>query len=206
MRRVSRLRVRALGADDLYVPVWIDDRGWNDQVLYFAFIDRMSDGDPDVGLPEGATAVGGDYEGGDLRGLVDLLPYLDGNGQMVLSWSNGGPFNLWQANAWLYRPTFRAIPLPTYRVDPPVTGAGLQPRTPIRAIDTRDTGQRVQAGRILKVPLAGKVQMSDAALPFREAPEGKVVITEFVPCDQLEAQLDAAALSGLIGGPAIAGP
>lgn len=86
-----------------------------------------------------------------------LLPYLDGNGQMVLSLSNGGPFNLWQANAWLYRPSFRAIPLPTYRVDAPVTGAGLQPRTPVRAIDTRDTGQRVQPGTILKVPLAGKV-------------------------------------------------
>ena len=86
-----------------------------------------------------------------------LLPYLDSNGQMVLSWSNGGPFNLWQANAWLYRPSFKSIPLPTYRVDAPVTGAGLLPRAPLRAIDTRQTGQRVKAGTILKVPLAGKV-------------------------------------------------
>jgi hypothetical protein len=41
-----------------------------------------------------------------------LLPYLDSAGQMVLSWSNGGPFALWQRNAFLYRPSFFALALP----------------------------------------------------------------------------------------------
>jgi len=86
-----------------------------------------------------------------------LLPYLDDNGQMVLSWSNGGPFNLWQANSWLYRPSFRAISLPQYRVDAPVAGAGMQPRVPVRAVDTRSTGQRIRGGTFVKLPLAGKL-------------------------------------------------
>lgn len=52
------------------------------------------------------------------------------------------------------------------------------------------------------VPLAGSVGMDDAGLPFREAPEGKVVITEFVSCGELEQQLDAEALARLVGPPA----
>ena len=58
------------------------------------------------------------------------------------------------------------------------------------------------------VPLAGSVGMEDGSLPFREAPEGRVVITEFVPCGELEQQLDAEALSGLVGAqaPAPAAP
>lgn len=97
------LRVRVPGAEDLYVPVWIDDRSWSDQVLYFAFIDRVSDGDPDLGLPQGATAIGGDYEGGDLRGLVDLLPYLDDLGVTALWVSNlqGNAKGTWEGSCGL---------------------------------------------------------------------------------------------------------
>lgn len=51
------------------------------------------------------------------------------------------------------------------------------------------------------VPLAGKFQMDDAALPFREPPEGKVVISEFVPCVELEQMLDEDALSRLVVNP-----
>ncbi len=86
-----------------------------------------------------------------------LLPYLQADGKMVLSWSNGGPFNLWQANAYLYRPSFVAIDLPTYRVDAPLTGVGMQPRAPIRAVDTRETGQRLRGGTFMVIPMAGKV-------------------------------------------------
>jgi hypothetical protein len=56
------------------------------------------------------------------------------------------------------------------------------------------------------VPLAGRVQMDAAGLPFREAPEGRVVITEFVPCAELELGLDPAALGGLVGAPATTAP
>ncbi|MEQ1502600.1 MAG: alpha-amylase family glycosyl hydrolase [Myxococcota bacterium] len=76
------------GSDALYVPVWIDDRTWSDQVLYFAFVDRMSDGDPTLPGPVGATATGGDYAGGDLQGLLDLLPYLEDLGVTALWISN----------------------------------------------------------------------------------------------------------------------
>lgn len=48
------------------------------------------------------------------------------------------------------------------------------------------------------VPLAGKFQMSDASLLYRAAPEGKVVVSEFVPCAELEASLDNDALSRLL--------
>ena len=41
-----------------------------------------------------------------------LLPYLDGNGKMVVSISNGGRFDLWQRNAYLYRPGFLAVSVP----------------------------------------------------------------------------------------------
>ena len=86
-----------------------------------------------------------------------LLPYLDSNGKMVLSWSNGAPFHLWQANAYLYRPSFRTVNLPTFRTDATLAGAGMQPRAPVRAIDTRGTGLRMRGGSMLKVPLANFV-------------------------------------------------
>lgn len=35
------------------------------------------------------------------------------------------------------------------------------------------------------VPLAGSVEMVDPALPFRAAPEGKLIVREFVPCTEL---------------------
>lgn len=44
---------------------------------------------------------------------AQLLPYLDGNGRMIVSLSNGGRFDLWQRNAYLYRPGFLAVPVPT---------------------------------------------------------------------------------------------
>ncbi|HTH05297.1 MAG TPA: hypothetical protein VL916_05480 [Ilumatobacteraceae bacterium] len=85
-----------------------------------------------------------------------LLPYLD-NGQMVLSWSNGAPYHLWQQNAFLYRPAFVSVPLPTFRTDAPVTGAGMQPRAPVRAVDTRQTKTRMRGATMIEVPLAGLV-------------------------------------------------
>ncbi|MEQ1503847.1 MAG: hypothetical protein ABMB14_16520 [Myxococcota bacterium] len=48
------------------------------------------------------------------------------------------------------------------------------------------------------VPLAGKFQMTDAALEFRAAPEGKVTVSEFVPCASLEQALDNDAIARLL--------
>ncbi len=88
---------------------------------------------------------------------AQLLPYLDANGKMVLSLSNGGPFNLWQANAYLYRPSFMTLPLPNYRVDAAASGLGVVARSPLRAMDTRKVNRRVKGGTFLVVPLAGVV-------------------------------------------------
>jgi len=83
------LRVHATndeGEDDLYIPFWMDDFAWEDAVLYFAFVDRLANGDPTLDTSEGATGSG--YEGGDLQGVIDLLPYLDDLGVTVLWLSN----------------------------------------------------------------------------------------------------------------------
>jgi hypothetical protein len=48
------------------------------------------------------------------------------------------------------------------------------------------------------VPLVGLFDMEDPYLPFREAPEGDVVITEFVPCAEVESRLDPQALALLL--------
>jgi hypothetical protein len=76
---------------------------------------------------------------------------------MIISYSNGAPFSVWQQNAYLYRPSFRNAPLPTYRTDAAVGDVGMTPRTPVRAIDTRLTAQRLRGGSFVKVPLTGKV-------------------------------------------------
>lgn len=75
-------------AEQVVVPFWTDAFAWEDAVLYFAFLDRLQDGDPSNNHDEGATAVGGAFEGGDLRGLIELLPYLDDLGVTVLWLSN----------------------------------------------------------------------------------------------------------------------
>jgi neopullulanase len=72
--------------DHLYIPFWIDDFSWEDAVLYFAFVDRLANGDPSLDTSEGATGSG--YEGGDLQGVIDMLPYLDDLGVSVLWLSN----------------------------------------------------------------------------------------------------------------------
>jgi len=87
---------------------------------------------------------------------AQILPTLV-DGALVVSWSNGGPFNLWQADADLYRPSFVSMPLPTYRTDPPAPGLTMTSRDPVRAIDTRSPAKRMRGGSMLTVALAGKV-------------------------------------------------
>lgn len=40
------------------------------------------------------------------------------------------------------------------------------------------------------VPLAGRFQMEDPYLPFRDPPEGDVIVAEFVPCAELAQHID----------------
>jgi len=54
----------------------------NDDIIYLIMTDRFSDGDPTNNLPPGAPAASLDrtnpraYHGGDLRGVINHLPYL----------------------------------------------------------------------------------------------------------------------------------
>ncbi len=77
-----------LVSDEAYVPVWTDGFDEDAGVIYFAFVDRLANGDTSLDTSEGASASGGGYEGGDVQGLIDLLPYLDDLGVTVLWLSN----------------------------------------------------------------------------------------------------------------------
>jgi len=75
-------------SEEAYVPVWTDGVDDDAGVIYFAFVDRLANGDTSLDVSEGATASGGGYEGGDVQGLIDLLPYLDDLGVTTLWLSN----------------------------------------------------------------------------------------------------------------------
>lgn len=75
------LRVGADGAEPLYIPFWLDDRSWATGVLYFAFVDRFANGDPEL---DGTELADVDYVGGDWKGLRERLDYLDELGVTVL--------------------------------------------------------------------------------------------------------------------------
>ncbi len=75
------LRMGADGAEDLYVPFWVDERDWESGLLYFVFVDRFFDGDSSLNESEGADV---DYAGGDWAGVVEKLDYLDELGVTVL--------------------------------------------------------------------------------------------------------------------------
>jgi glycosidase len=74
------LRFTAKDAAPVVVPAWLDDRSWDTGLLYFAFVDRFSNGDPGNDAAVGATAPNGDWLGGDWAGLTERLGYLDAMG------------------------------------------------------------------------------------------------------------------------------
>ncbi len=67
-------------AEPVVVPAWLDGRTWDDGVLYFAFVDRFANGDPSNDAPAGAEQPLADWVGGDWRGLIDRLDYLEALG------------------------------------------------------------------------------------------------------------------------------
>lgn len=90
------LRLQATDTDgnqskEVYVPFWTDaggDDAWRDGAVYFAFIDRFMNGDVSLDGGEGATLPIGDYQGGDLQGVVDMIDYLDELGVRTIWLSN----------------------------------------------------------------------------------------------------------------------
>lgn len=82
------LAVSGDGAPPLTWSFWIDGPAWDEGLMYFAFVDRLVDGDAGNSGPEGATAAHGDYQGGDFAGVTAMLPYLADLGVTSLWLSN----------------------------------------------------------------------------------------------------------------------
>ena len=107
---------------------------------------------------------------------VFLMPWLDANGQLVVALSNGGDFDLWRANAALYRPTFYTFPVPAASggsaATPPSFAAGpgvggFIAVDPIRLVDTREPGQafgRLQPGSTYTLDLSGRAPAGATAV------------------------------------------
>ena len=99
---------------------------------------------------------------------ASLLPWLDTQGAMTVAMSNGAPFELWRANASLYRPTFYSFELPTAttplaaaappRFPLPAGAAGFSAVDPVRLVDTRNGQQpyvRLTPGGTIRLDLRG---------------------------------------------------
>jgi glycosidase len=89
--RVSLVDSAGRAAPEVYIPAWLDaepETAWRSRPIYFAFVDRLVDGDPTNSSLEGTSFSMGDYAGGDYAGLIELLPYLDDLGVGTLWLSN----------------------------------------------------------------------------------------------------------------------
>lgn len=85
----NTLRIDATDADgraaeQLYIPLWNDDRDWESGLMYYAFVDRFADGDASLNGLEGTNHWETDYLGGDWQGVIDRLDYLDELGVTVI--------------------------------------------------------------------------------------------------------------------------
>ncbi|MEO1228474.1 MAG: alpha-amylase family glycosyl hydrolase [Myxococcota bacterium] len=70
---------------------------WEDQVIYFVLLDRFANGDPtndDQGMGEFDPADGRKFSGGDLKGLIDQLDYIQGLGATAV-WITPPVANQW---------------------------------------------------------------------------------------------------------------
>jgi len=70
---------------------------WRDQVVYMMFIDRFNDGDSsnnDMGAGEFQADSPSHFNGGDLRGIIDKLPYLQDLGATAV-WVTPPVLNQW---------------------------------------------------------------------------------------------------------------
>lgn len=95
--RVEATDAAGLAAEPLYVPFWTDDRSWERGLLYYVFVDRFADGDSGLNGSEGTAAWATDYQGGDWRGVIDRLDYLEELGVTAL-WLTAPQDN--PAGAW----------------------------------------------------------------------------------------------------------
>jgi glycosidase len=70
---------------------------WQDQIIYFVLVDRFFDGDTsnnDQGTGEYAPKVDGHFSGGDIKGVIQKLDYIQALGATAL-WTTPIVANLW---------------------------------------------------------------------------------------------------------------
>jgi neopullulanase len=60
-----------------YLPLWNDNFDWKEAVMYFVFVDRFYNGDSDNDFSQGSNSEMADYLGGDWRGVIEKLDYLE---------------------------------------------------------------------------------------------------------------------------------
>ncbi|MCK6510148.1 hypothetical protein L6R29_09295 [Myxococcota bacterium] len=62
-------------AKQLYFYGWVEEKAfdWRDGVMYFAFVDRFHDGDPKNNAPVNNIATLANYQGGDLKGVLNKI-------------------------------------------------------------------------------------------------------------------------------------
>ena len=82
--RVGATDAEGQEAEELYIPLWNDDRDWESGLMYYAFVDRFADGDATINGLEGTNHWETDYFGGDWQGVIDKLDYLDELGVTVI--------------------------------------------------------------------------------------------------------------------------
>ncbi len=76
-------------AEHVHLPLWVEEQdGWATGLMYYAFVDRLADGDAGLNASEGASYELASYMGGDFQGVMDSLPYLDDMGVTVIWISN----------------------------------------------------------------------------------------------------------------------
>jgi glycosidase len=87
----------AAGASAAALKLHVPSPDWRDQVIYFVMTDRFADGDAsnnDQGAGEFKPGDGSRYQGGDLVGLRQRLPYIRGLGATAL-WITPPVANQW---------------------------------------------------------------------------------------------------------------
>jgi len=70
--------------EPVHVRFWTDEDTWQNGLMYYVFVDRFNNGDTSLDGSEGTGIASTDYAGGDWRGVVDKLDYLQDLGVTVL--------------------------------------------------------------------------------------------------------------------------
>ena len=74
--RVVATNVEGRSADDLLMPLWIEERpfSWDGALVYMIMTDRYANGDPsNDAAPTVGVAPSADYQGGDLQGVAQAI-------------------------------------------------------------------------------------------------------------------------------------